>query len=356
MAYLVLYTLAIYNFLIRINKKILYFSFIIFVVIALIGLQTFLIISPLVLLFLGLLPTLPFIVILINNNLKMALIAVVGFLVTSSFFFTKSISGYLSKDEFLLYRETSTSDLGVPLDKWLYSSLVLLIPILFLINFYVKEKRKVEISLLLAGLAAWILLSFNDKWGVNQEPYRFWINIFIILTFIVLPLTLEFMALSYKAKNYSRITLGIIIFGLYGGSSIDSVYFYKANESRGIYYYESPQHVAIKKISRGLSDQLTLLDSCIDPLIYKSISGHPVVFFNAGMAWPENKNNIEVLMQSIKSAEVSLENIEAVGVDSLIIDSSCQVLFDTDVMKQFELAREVSYESGSLVLYQRKAL
>jgi len=98
--------------------------------------------------------------------------------------------GLAEKDPFLAYRQGSTSDLGVPLHNGLIAGLPLLLVVATCLVAFGLSRRTSLSAGLLGSTFAWIVLSLNDVWGFSQEPYRLWIQGFILtalLAFTLLP-------------------------------------------------------------------------------------------------------------------------------------------------------------------------
>jgi hypothetical protein len=304
----------------------------------------------LVIMLLGVFPaTIPISYFLIEQT-QIAIYSVVTFILGASFGLYQTLSGYINQDDFLTYRQASSADLGVSFINGFLGSLAITIPAIILI-FYYFNKNLTYFSVLTGGLLSWIILSQNDRWGANQEPYRFWIISFIIMGIIIFPLLFDFFIRTVSYSNVESILVSIFLVGLLLVSTIDSYNFYQSNNARSIYYFDTPQNKAIKKISRNLSNELLLVDSCIDASIYKAVTGKPTAFFNIGMAWPQNYQNISQVMLNTSNQKLDLVALEQANVKYFLTDSNCNsdwlVLENTKLQPAFSQ----EYDKGSILIY-----
>lgn len=348
--YFIAYSLAIY----QLRSK-LKFNLTLTFLLVLIATFIFLTINPfdwpgLVIMLLGVFPAaIPISYFLIEQT-QIAIYSVVTFILGASFGLYQTLSGYINRDDFLTYRQASSADLGVSFINGFLGSLAMTIPANILI-FYYFNKNLTYFSVLTGGLSSWIILSQNDRWGANQEPYRFRIISFIIMEIIIFPLLFDFFIRTVSYSNVESILVSIFLVGLLLVSTIDSYNFYQSNNARSIYYFDTPQNKAIKKISRNLSNELLLVDSCIDASIYKAVTGKPTAFFNIGMAWPQNYLYVNQIQESVLKGTIGPKDLSEAEVKYFLSDSSCDYLQRHLEIFGFQDLKKFSYDNGDLYLF-----
>lgn len=91
-----------------------------------------------------------------------------------------TMSGVLAGDPFLTYRVASNVDLGVLKVGTLVASMAVALPLLVIAITGWLRRRRDAAAFATAMLVTWPVLALNDLWGANAEPYRFWIDMFLI--------------------------------------------------------------------------------------------------------------------------------------------------------------------------------
>jgi len=276
--------------------------------------------------------TVPGIWSLAKSQLHLALMGLFFFALGASPQIIWIISGTVSRDPFLLYRVDSSVDLGVPIWAFLLLGSPILLTWMALLRVHIKRRGHREIALLVGWFIAFVLLSFNDLWGFNQEPYRFWINSVIVFVAIA-ALTLPAAPLSeYFADKPSRLlsTLAFILVSV----SLWNVGGFRAYVSeQGNIDFSSPQYLAIGQLvdTHVAGPGLLSAEPCIDPRQLKVATGSPVAFYNLGLAWPDRKSEIDAVLASGAEGILNTQLMREAGVTYLITDSTCETNWNPGV-------------------------
>ena len=92
--------------------------------------------------------------------------------------------GLVTGDDFLGYRQASTEDLGIDIGPALIAALPLLAIAAALLTASLAKPRTPQAKTITAAIAALAtgvaVMSTNDLWGFEQEPYRFWLQYSIV--------------------------------------------------------------------------------------------------------------------------------------------------------------------------------
>lgn len=164
----------------------------------------------------------------------------------------------------------------------------------------------------------WIIASTNDVWGANQEPYRFWIDCFTLVSATAIPIFAGMVLHFWRRRNVSvdhettegdgqqreprtrpalvAVFSAFIVLALIGLSLPDYVRFSAYVKDRGTVEMVTDQMRAASSVtlpyrqagSQDADDRqgsVVMFDPCIDPLRLKYAIQMPVAFYNLGLAW-----------------------------------------------------------------------
>ncbi len=264
---------------------------------------------------------------LIKSNLKttLSLIVVVG--IAASPQVIRTLLGIASQDEFLAYRQESTIDLGVPLLSAAIAAMPLIlfaIYILLVSRAMPRRSKNVIYSFFAATVIGSLIMSTNDLWGFNQEPYRFWLQYSIIAGFLI-SLLLAY-ALSFQQKWTAAAVL--VLASLFWLISLaDFAGFFSYAREQGVLPTQDSRAIAIQELTKEIprdSSRLILSSKCMDPQLLKLISPKPVAYFNYGLAWPDNREEVRNLTQPDRMTGSTLIGLKAAHVGYVITDSNCE--------------------------------
>ncbi len=265
--------------------------------------------------------------------------------------------GLLTKDDFLTYRQASTQNLGVPLTSGLIAALPVILLIITCLIGLRGAKRPAMALLLFAGAASWLILCTNDRWGFSQEPYRFWIEGFIVNG--LLAATLLPSAISAYRERGKRTLLFPVIAALTLivalASALDVPGWWRFAHDQGILDTTTSRMTAIADITQG-REGLIAAASCIDPLALKLVTDAPVAHYNAGLAWPENPDSIKILLDPARRNVGDPVALRAAGAQFVVADSACADQWVFVPQDRITQINEISYEQdgqqASIMLLQ----
>jgi hypothetical protein len=294
-----------------------------------------------------------------RRNARLLLTPAIVFLLAAAPQAAIVASGIARKDAFLTYRQDVSSLLGVPV--WLGILFALPIISVWLLSLVIQRSRRNDIVLAaLAGLAfSGIMLSFNDAWGFGQEPYRMWIDSVTVSALVLAPLTAWSIAAYRAAPPSSRPSLVPIAataaIALVGLSLLDFGSYRTFVSESGVYRFDTARINAMTSLA---ADTTGLLANgpCIDAQELKIATRKPVAFYNAGLAWPEDKGAIDAVMDASRNGTFDPDAMRAAKVRYLITDSACGVAWPVDTamgvvsVGTADYADEIS--SGTLTLWK----
>lgn len=306
---------------------------------------------PLLITFLGLIPALAIGLIGSKYDKPLLIRTILPLILGSSYAVVSTIIGLLNQEPFLIYRQDSAVDLNVNLLDSLSAGLALVLPLGFLIVYFYLKKDLKRSALLSGFLFSWIVLSQNQIWNMNQEPYRFWIISFIIISIILFPLLIKIIVESFQFNRNKSLIISFMLALPLILSMVDSYNFHNSNTAKGIFYYDIPQNKALQKVSRNIPQELIAIDSCLDPSIYKIITGRPVAYFNEGMVWPKNYFNIKNINTKITNEKINAQELKANNVQYFISESNCQNYEEYKNDSSLIPVNTVNYESGNITLF-----
>lgn len=291
-------------------------------------------VGPLPVFVLGLLPALPGYLIVCRLTswrlLWVTLLGVVLALPTT----VDTLLGLAQKDPFLVYRQASTGaqgTLGISLTSFLVhgSVAILLLLILVLVP---HPKSKLIRSYALGAFLTWSLLSFNDHWGPNQEPYRFWIDQFMLVLVTGFPL-LASVATGALGRARGRpgsvvaalTTISLAVWMVTAVvSAKDWLVFNDYARSKGVTWWPSARSTAIASlVSTMPQDGMVIADRCIDQRSLKAITGARVAHYNFGLAWPDHPAAITAVETGLTNGTLDSAAALRGGVGYLLTDSLC---------------------------------
>lgn len=238
-----------------------------------------------------------------------------------------TVSGMLSRNEFLSYRVEQSAGLGVGVADFL----ILGSPILALFIFNALALHNRAPKYLIAALFAWfisfVLLTFNNAWGFGQEPYRFWINgvfLGIAVMAITTPLAIKSLIVNPQHPIFTSAAAALALM-LFAASLWNLGGFRLDVQNSGVIDLDSQQLSTVQTLTNSIEDENVLLSSepCIDPRILKITTLKPVAFYNLGMAWPEKRTEIDVVLANAAAGVLDVASLRSAGVTHLVTDSSC---------------------------------
>lgn len=327
----------------------------------------------------GLLPVLPAAVILLRRTGPIVLLPPVLAAMLASPMIVGTLVASTSGDAFMTYRTSSNVGLGVVHWTTLWTSL----PALAVCTLVAVLGRRVRHPALLAvgvGLpVTWVLISINDVWGANAEPYRFWIDGYLYLCVgIVLALTAAWGGRRGARRRSAAVPVPeeissepgrgrtlllwttAVVLALWGLALPDVVRWAGTPAVRDTWDPGTPRSLATAAILDRVSpaDGLVVTAPCLDPRTAKIVSGAPIAYYYLGMAWPERRDAVQVVMDDRTAGTLDLEHLRTADVRWVLTDSACDQAWDgrdgleTERSVAYTQSPEVDGVPGELTLWR----
>jgi hypothetical protein len=288
-----------------------------------------------------------------REHIKDALAFLIPIAVLSSPQLLRTAFGLVAKDDFLTYRQASTQDLGVPIGGGLIAALPVILFIITCLIGLRGSKRTAMTSLLLAGASSWVILCTNDRWGFSQEPYRFWLEGFIINGLIAATiLPTAWSAYRDRGKRGLLFPVTAIITLIVALASLfDVTGWWRFAHGQGILDTSSSRMIAIADITKE-REGLIAAAPCIDPRALKLVTDAPVAHYNGGLAWPENPDSIKILLDPARRNVADPIALRAAGAEFVVADSACTDQWVFAAQDRITQIQSVPYAGGEIRLLQ----
>jgi len=282
-------------------------------------------VGPLPTLALALAALLPAVIPLVRAHLRMACLLLAVLAVTSGVQVLRTVLGLGQGNEFLLFRQTDSSNLSVQWDK----SLLAVVPLaaIALVAAWILRGRHATAftSLLIALPAGAVVMAANDLWGFDQEPYRFWLQYVLVgslVVSIVLARALAALRWGQNPVPVRELALLAVAIVVWASSLGDFVGFRAFAADQGVIDVQTPR---LQAAARLLADRPGLVVSsfCLDPQVLKLATGAPVVYFNQGLAWPAVKDDFLIFQDRGRRAGEDQVALAKAGVNYVLTDSAC---------------------------------
>ncbi|MFT4187475.1 MAG: hypothetical protein QM621_02705 [Aeromicrobium sp.] len=316
-------------------------------------------------LFCGLLPAFPGIIYAVFRTKW--LVAVAGFaaVATAAPQVVFTLSGIFSRDPFLTYRVASNNHLGIFAWESAVSASAIAIPLFVIFLLSLRTRDKLATTITLTALLVLPFLAVNDLWGANAEPYRFWIEGFLVGGIALL---FSLLRILKGASDYltspracirlkSSIVMAVAVTALFWGASLpDWINSMRDSEMQASWNPFTERESAISEMARkgtmDSSDGLIVTDGCIDNRTAKVTSGSPFAYYHLGMAWPSQKDEIDNVISARADGSLDLNSMDQANVVFVLTDSACSVNLGDKYKDNLTLLASDSYRlaPGEVVL------
>ena len=290
-------------------------------------------VSPLAALVCGLAGAVPGILLLLRRYPVVIGASAAGMAAAAAPTILATLAGISQQDPFLEYRALSSENLGVPFPLGFIAAAV---PALFLGIIFragIRTGNKAWLALSVGIGVAWPVIATNDLWGANQEPYRFWLDSFVLASALSLPVLVQVLLNGHEEAQSTRPAAallrkagGVLLWGLASFSFLDYVGFAYLVHNQGTASFDDGQARAISAAAGSLPDDATasvLPDPCIDPFRLKTVTGAPTAYYNLGLAWPANETSFRALLEERENGAFDHDLAEQAGVGYVMTDSAC---------------------------------
>lgn len=361
--YVVVYCAGAFGVLRYGKRRHIIFSLGLLLVVVVSGKAVASILGPLATLVAGLAAALPGFFLILTKHKKPVVLASVAAALAASPTILGTLFGLADKDDFLTYREASSTALGVPAGTGLLAAAIPILMLGLILCAGVVYGNKSWMAVAIGAATAWALVASNDFWGANQEPYRFWIDSFTIITAAAIPILCQIVfgsrnlsrdevqaqhhvslmgEVRTNSSRWSRPVIVVAVVVLAGAMTVSFADYLKFStyvHSQGTENLDNAQGQAIKTAVAPLLDdesllrthinnggrtpQLLLGDLCINPFQLKTLTGLPTAFYNLGLAWPENEGDLREVLKQRLAGTFPQSLAKGAGIDYVLTDSSC---------------------------------
>ena len=361
--FLLVYGAAAYGLRTARTKRLLWWmvSLVLVVVVFLVGPTLAESVSPLMALVFGAVPTLPGLIVLCRATRWRPLWCGVALGVFALPQIASTVLGVASGDEFLIYREASSTNLGIPADIGLRSAIVPLVVLAVILAIGLVVKNQVAVAFAVGGTIAWALVATNDIWGANQEPYRFWIDMFMLVSFVGLPVLLwvldQWRRRSRGGPGAARhsVAQGVVIalvVVLVAVSMLDYRAFRTDVSARAPLDFGSAEDLALAEVADAAGAGLVMSDPCTDPYTLKVVWGGPTAFYNLGLAWPDERDSLQAALDARNALGLDVEAAWDAGVRWVVTADGCASDWPTTAQDSLTQVKSAHYDGGGYTLWR----
>jgi hypothetical protein len=323
--------------------------------------------GPLVTLVSGAAGALPGLLEVLKRHRSTFLISAAALMVFAMPTIAGTVLGRVSGDPFLTYREASSSNLGVPPGVGVASAAIPLLLLVIILVGGLIARHVLWVSYSSGALIAWVITSTNDLWGANQEPYRFWIGCFTIISATAVPLCASVIVHSWRQWRSRAqdpdphirrpvvlaLCSALAIVTLTVASLPDYIRFAGYVRAQGTSVMLDSQMETAARITGDLgtspgsagpvAQTLLMFDPCIDPLKLKYATGLPIAFYNLGLAWPSAEPQIRELLVERNQGRLDSARAASAGVTHVITTSACTADWSTTI--EGSVVERASYDT-----------
>lgn len=322
-------------------------------------------VSPLASLVLGVIPAAPGVVWVLRGTGWRGLWCVGAVVAGAAPPVLATVGGLLRHDPFLLYRESSTSGLGVPGTQGVIGAMGALALLAFVLAVGIVTRSSVWIALPIGLVVCWAWVAENDVWGANQEPYRFWLDGYVLVAVLAVPLVawaavetlggeragrvgrtsgpavasaqdegqpqMEVAGLAalpasaVRARRWVSVAL-VLVVGVTATWSVEFLSFRRDVADWGYVPLTHPFYRASNELLAQTGGEMVAVGGCIDTIIVKVTWGGPIAYYNRGLAWPDEKEAIDMVARARRdSDDFDAPLAVRAGLRWFLVDPACAV-------------------------------
>lgn len=311
-------------------------------------------VGPLPAFVVGLLPTIPGLLAAIGRTRGRALLPMGAALAATLPQVVTTVLASAAGDPFLSYRVASSRDLGVALPLGPIAGAALIVPLVVILVAGIRARRTLWTAYAAGAMLAWAVTSTNDLWSANQEPYRLWMDAFLLIAVTIVPVLLDVAARTLRGRTANadadagpaeadvparapRRTRRLVaactalIVVIWATSALDWGRFFSAGSELTQITFAEPRDRAIADVTAGAADGSVVAGACLDPQIVKIDSGRSVAHYNLGMAWPADRDAVDSALAALSAGRVDAAATERAGIRWYLALSDCAA--DADVTR-----------------------
>ena len=274
----------------------------------------------------------------------LAIVGLAAVVVTSTPQVLLVLRGITSGDPFLAYRQVQSGSLDIGLVPFLMATLPIGLWVLVITLASKRSSLPLPIKASVgSGFLALTILSFNNVWGFVQEPYRMWIASLTLTTMLAVPLTAHVITNRGTIANRPSVRITALAAAVAVGWSWWNVGGFRAFvDDLTPISFGSSRLTALSALTTGRGGLFTS-DPCIDPLQLKVASRERIAFYSQGLAWPNDRESIDAVIDSRVAGVFDPEVLRRAGVTYLVTDSTCPAAWESQVGGDLVLAGEAPY-------------
>jgi hypothetical protein len=293
-------------------------------------------IGPLPAFVVGLVPAVPGLLATVARTRGLALVPMGAALLAMLPQIISTVLASAVHDPFLSYRVASSRDLGVDLPLAPLAGAGLIVPLVVILIAGIRARRTMWIAYAVGASAAWAMTSTNDLWRANQEPYRLWIDSFLLIAVTIAPILLDVAVRTLAASRHesaggrsarrARFAVAIAavaVLSVGAVSAVDWARFFVAGRTLGEITFDGSLDRAIAEVTATATDGAIVTGPCMDPQVVKIDSGRRVAHYNLGMAWPSNRDAVDDARAALAEGRVDAAATKAAGIRWYLALSDC---------------------------------
>jgi hypothetical protein len=328
----------------------------------------------------GLLPTVPGLLATIGRTRGLALLPMGAALAATLPQIVTTVVASAAGDPFLSYRVASSKDLGVDLPLGPLAGAALIVPLVVILVAGIRARRTIWTAYAGGAMPAWAITSTNDLWRANQEPYRLWIDGFLLIAVTIVPVLLDVAVRTLRGRSAGAdadahpaggevdspapaprrtrtlvAACTVLVVAIGATSALDWGRFFSAGRELPQITFAEPLDRAIADVTAGATDGSIVAGACLDPQIVKIDSGRSVAHYNLGMAWPADRDAVDVARSALAAGRVDAEATERAGIRWYLALSDCAADADPASVPGLEEVDRAVYDpstGAAAVLYR----
>ncbi len=308
--------------------------------------------GQLVTLMFGLIPAAPGMIALVIRTRGLAAVYLVAGAAAAAPQVVGTLAGLAAHDPFLLYRVVVTENLSVPPVVGLAAGLAVLVPVAFIGTAAIARRKPLWGAYAIAAPGAWFLLAENNVWGVDAEPYRLWLNAFVLVSLTTLPMLVLAVRCSWQARS-SRAVIAVAIVlctVIAAGSAGDWLRFYRTIGENAFLTISTPRESALTdlaELSAATNRSAPVItDPCINPEFLKVTADAPMATFRVGMAWPTRYKALDQVISNRHHGRLDVASAVSANALRLVTDGACTADWATRYGSELHKIRSISYGNG----------
>lgn len=183
-----------------------------------------------------------------------------------------------------------------------------------------SERHRAWFAALSALLVSTSLLTFNDLWGVDQEPYRFLPYGAFMLAIVAFPWLWLAVADGTKRSRIVAGTASVLMLA----TIPTTVAYSRAIDGSKPYAPSGTERAAYGELAKITGNGLTLLDACFWPELTRVVGGPHTIAFHPGLAYPEHVNELVAIKNAMTAGELAPpDQMAAAGIAWFATHTNC---------------------------------